>query len=158
MSNPAYLWLSDENGSPIAGGSMVTGRIGAIELKNLTHNLNIPVDSYGRLTGTRIHAPIVFQKEFDKTTPLLYRAISLNSTLKSAVIKMYMTNEAGAEVEYFNILLDEVKITSITPDLYPGLDSGTHLETVQMRYKKITWKHCDGNIMYTDQWNQYAVM
>ncbi|MFH7191189.1 type VI secretion system tube protein Hcp, partial [Klebsiella pneumoniae] len=28
MSNPAYLWLTDTNGSPITGSSLVTGRIG----------------------------------------------------------------------------------------------------------------------------------
>lgn len=33
MSNPAYLWLIDANGSPITGNSLVTGRRGAIELK-----------------------------------------------------------------------------------------------------------------------------
>ncbi|HHB8358011.1 type VI secretion system tube protein Hcp, partial [Klebsiella pneumoniae] len=27
MSNPAYLWLTDTNGSPITGSSLVTGRI-----------------------------------------------------------------------------------------------------------------------------------
>lgn len=26
MSNPAYLWLTDANGSPINGNSLVTGR------------------------------------------------------------------------------------------------------------------------------------
>jgi type VI protein secretion system component Hcp len=52
MSNPAYLWLTDENGSPMAGPSLVSGREGAIELKSLTHNVNIPVDgNTGRLTG-----------------------------------------------------------------------------------------------------------
>ncbi|HIF6320594.1 TPA: type VI secretion system tube protein Hcp, partial [Raoultella ornithinolytica] len=25
-----------------------------------------------------------------------------------------------------------------------------------MRYEKITWKHCDGNIIYTDSWNERA--
>ncbi len=44
MSNPAYLWLTDTNGSPITGSSLVTGRIGAIELKAVTHHLSIPVD------------------------------------------------------------------------------------------------------------------
>ena len=58
--------------------------------------------------------------------------------LKSATIKMYQINEAGLEQEYFNILLENVKITSITPDLYPGANTGTHLETVLIRYEKIT--------------------
>ena len=55
MSNPAYLWLTDENGSPVISGSLVSGRVGAIELKSLTHNVQVPTDSNtGRLTGTRV--------------------------------------------------------------------------------------------------------
>lgn len=59
MSNPAYLWLEDANGSPLVGSSLIADRIGAIEIKSLTHNVNIPTDgNTGRLTGSRIHAPI----------------------------------------------------------------------------------------------------
>ena len=158
MSNPAYLWLTDANGSPLVGSSIVSDRIGAIEIKSLTHNVNIPVDgNTGRLTGTRIHAPIQFQKEFDRVTPLLYKVQSEGITLKSGTIKMYMITEAGLEREYFNIILDNVKVTSITADLYPGASTGTHLETILLRYESITWKHCDGNIIYTDAWNQRVV-
>lgn len=157
MSNPAYLFLTDENGSPMVGSCLVSGREGAIELKSFTHNVNIPVDgNTGKLTGTRIHMPVMFQKEFDRVTPFLFRALSTGSTLQSAIIKMYQINEAGLEREYFNIILESVKITSITPDLYPGANTGTHLETVLMRYEKITWKHCDGNVIYSDSWNERA--
>ncbi len=157
MSNPAYLWLTDENGSPMVGPSLVLGREGAIELKSFTHNVNIPVNgNTGRLTGTRVHMPIMFQKEFDRVTPLLFRALSMGKTLKSATVKMYQINAAGLEQEYFNIILENVKLTSITPDLYPGASAGTHLETVLLRYEKITWKHCDGNIIFTDSWNERA--
>jgi type VI secretion system secreted protein Hcp len=158
MSNPAYLWLVDANGSPLVGASMVAGRIGAIEIKSLTHNVNVPADgNTGRLTGTRVHAPIQFQKEFDRVTPLLYKAQSEGAALQSATIKMYTINEAGLEQEYFNIILSNVKVTSITADLYPGAATGTHLETVLLRYESITWKHCDGNIIYTDGWNHRVV-
>lgn len=96
MSNPAYLFLTDENGSPMVGPCLVSGREGAIELKTFTHNVNVPVDgNTGKLTGTRIHMPIMFQKEFDRVTPLLFRALSTGRTLKSATIKMYQINEAG---------------------------------------------------------------
>ncbi|NON44601.1 type VI secretion system tube protein Hcp, partial [Klebsiella pneumoniae] len=94
----------DTNGSPITGSSLVTGRICAIELKAVTHHLSIPVDgNTGRLTGTRVHTPITVQKDFDKTTPLLYKELSENQTLKSATIKMYQIIDAGVESEYFNI-------------------------------------------------------
>lgn len=155
MSIPAYLWLVDANGSPLIGSSQVSGRIGAIEIRSLTHNVNIPTDgNSGRLTGTRVHAPIQFQKEFDRVTPLLYKAQSEGATLKNATIKMYTVTETGMEMEYFNIILNNVKVTSITADLYPGALTGTHLETVLLRYESIAWKHCDGNILYTDTWNQ----
>lgn len=115
MSNPAYLWLTDANGSPVMGSSQVAGRIGAIELKAVTYHLSVPVDgNTGRLTGTRVHALITIQKEFDKTTPLLYKALSESQTLKSATIKMYQILEVGIESEYFNIILENVKVTGIT--------------------------------------------
>ncbi len=157
MSNPAYLWLTDENDSPVTGGSLVSGRVGAIELKSFTHNVSIPTDSQtGRLTGTRVHSPILFQKEFDKVTPLLYKALSQGATLKSAIIRMYQILDAGIEQEYFNIILSNVKITSITPDLYAGAMTGTHLESIMLRYESILWKHVDGNIQYKDEWNHRA--
>ncbi|KAE9778627.1 type VI secretion system tube protein Hcp, partial [Escherichia coli] len=60
MSNPAYLFLKDENGSPMKGSSLVFGREGAIELTSFTHNVSIPVDgNSGKLTGTRIHMPVM---------------------------------------------------------------------------------------------------
>ena len=157
MSNPAYLWFIDENGSPIVGGSMVLGREGSIEVKSLSHHLTIPTDrNTGKLTGTRIHTPILIQKEFDRTTPLLARANSTGVTLKSAEIKMYRTNEAGFEVEYFNMLLENVKVTGFTPGLHPGVASGTHLENIEMRYETIQWKYTDGNIIFKDGWNERA--
>jgi type VI secretion system secreted protein Hcp len=159
MSNPAYLWFIDENGSPIVGGSMVLGREGSIEVKSLSHHLTIPTDrNTGKLTGTRIHTPILIQKEFDRTTPLLARAICRGVTLKSAEIKMYRTNEAGFEVEYFNMLLENVKVTGFTPGLHPGVASGTHLENIEMRYETIQWKYTDGNIIFKDGWNERATV
>lgn len=158
MSNPAYLWLTDANGSPVVGGSMVSGRLGAIELKAVTHHLTIPVSgNTGRLTGTRVHTPIAVQKVFDKTTPVLIRALCENQTLKSATIKMYQIDDAGIEREYFNIILENVKITGITPNLFPGSGTGTHTETIELRYEAITWKHCDGNIVYRDARNHMAI-
>ncbi|WP_115193630.1 Hcp family type VI secretion system effector [Raoultella terrigena] len=157
MSNPAYLWFIDENGSPIVGGSMVLGREGSIEVKSLSHHLTIPTDrNTGKLTGTRIHTLILIQQEFDRTTPLLARAICRGVTLKSAEIKMYRTNEAGFEVEYFNMLLENVKVTGFTPGLHPGVASGTHLENIEMRYETIQWKYTDGNIIFKDGWNERA--
>ncbi|VDR30011.1 Secreted protein hcp [Raoultella terrigena] len=136
---------------------MVLGREGSIEIKSLSHHLTIPTDhNTEKLTGTRIHTPILIQKEFDRTTRLLARAICKGVTLKSAEIKMYRINEAGFEVEYFNMLLENVKVTGFTPGLHPGVASGTHLENIEMRYETIQWKYIDGNIIFKDGWNERA--
>jgi len=90
MSTPAHLWLTDENDAPIIGECLIPARLGSIEMRTLTHSITIPVDaSIGKLTGTRVHTPIVFQKEFDRTTPLLLRALCQGRVLKSAIIRTY---------------------------------------------------------------------
>ncbi|MBU9825130.1 hypothetical protein FS594_00350 [Rahnella aquatilis] len=58
------------------------------------------------------------------------------------------------EAEYFNIILENVKVTSIAPNLYPGNQTGTHFETIPLRYESITWKYVNGNIIYKDTWNE----
>jgi len=157
MTTPAHVWLEDENGSPIVGGCQMPLRLGSIELKSFSHGVTIPVDpSWGKLTGTRIHSPITIVKEFDQTTPLLYRAVCEGRTMKKAIIRMYRILESGIETEYFNIILENVKITTVAPYLAPNGMSSTHLETLDLRYKAITWKYTDGNIIYRDTWNHRA--
>lgn len=154
MSTPAHVWFEDENGSPIVGACLMPMRLGSIELKSFSHGVSIPVDpQWGKLTGMRVHSPIVIVKEFDQTTPLLYRAVCEGRPLKKATIKMYRILDAGIEVEYFNIILENIKLTAISPYLSPTGMSSTHLETLELRYEAITWKYTDGNVIYRDSWN-----
>ncbi|MEN4890989.1 type VI secretion system tube protein Hcp [Erwinia billingiae] len=155
MSTPAHIWFTDENGSPVVGGCLMSARLGSIELKSVTHNVSIPVDpNWGKLTGTRVHTPIVMQKDFDQTTPILFRALCEGRTFRTATIRMYRILDTGVETEYFNIHLDNVKITSISPYLHPNGVTSTHLENIELRYEAITWKYTEGNIIYRDTWNQ----
>lgn len=155
MSTPAHLWLVDENGSPIVGSCLMPTRLGSVELRSVNHNVTIPVDPHmGKLTGTRVHSPIYIQKEFDKTTPTLFRALCEGRTLQSATIKMYRILDAGIESEYFNIFLENVKITTISPSLLPNGMSSTHMENIALRYESITWRYTDGNILFKDSWNE----
>lgn len=70
---------------------------------------------------------------------------------------MYRILDSGVESEYFNIILDNVKVVGITPNLYPGGQTGTHFENILLRYEAITWKCCDGNIIFKDTWNNRAI-
>ena len=54
MSLPAYLWITDESGQAIEGGSHVTGREGSSEVFQLDHHVYMPFDrDTGRITATR---------------------------------------------------------------------------------------------------------
>lgn len=156
MAIPAYLWLKDDGGALIKGGVDVINRESSIEIKGFHHNLMIPTDNAtGKVTGTRMHSPMLLVKEFDYSSPYLYKAVSTGQNLTSAEIKWYKINDAGQEVKYFNMFLEEVRIVSISPSMAsPDNPNENHMETLELRYEKITWKHCDGNIMHTDAWNQ----
>ncbi|MFE8118226.1 Hcp family type VI secretion system effector [Brenneria goodwinii] len=159
MAVPAYLWLKDNSGAAIKGAVEVLGREVSIEVLSFGHNLRIPVDgNTGKLTSTRIHSPMFIEKEFERSSPFLYKFVATGCTLQSAEIKWYQINRAGHETEYFNMLLENVKIVSISPGMHnckdPALHHQNHIETIEFRYEKITWKHCDGNIIFSDSWNE----
>lgn len=161
MAIPAYLWLKDDSGASINVSVDVKDREGSIEVKGFSHNLRLPTDSMtGKPTGTRKHAPIIVQKEFYSSSPYLYKAVATGQTLRSAEFRWYNINYAGQEEEYFNILLENVRIVGISPIMHdtkdPEKEKHNHLECVEFAYEKITWKHCDGNIIFSDSWNEKA--
>ena len=155
MAVPVHLFLKDDGGAMIRGGSDVADREGSIELRDLIHNLSIPTDeATGKLTGTRQHSAFSLTKAIDSSSPYLYKAVATGQTLQSAELKFYHINDAGQEVEYFNMLLEKVRIVSITPAMAAASNPNeNHMETVELRYEKITWKHNDGNIIFADSWN-----
>ncbi|MBS9444274.1 Hcp family type VI secretion system effector [Photorhabdus heterorhabditis] len=159
MAIPAYLWLKDDGGADIKGSVDVQNREGSIEIVALEHALHIPTDNNtGKLTGTRVHAPLVFTKEVDSSSPYLYKAVTSGQTLKSAEIKWYKIDDAGQEKEYFNTRLENVKVVKVAPLMHdikdPAKEKHNHLEQVEFRYEKITWTYKDGNIIHSDAWNE----
>ncbi|WP_439652836.1 hypothetical protein [Pseudenterobacter timonensis] len=59
------------------------------------------------------------------------------------------------EAEYFNIPPEGVRIVPVAPSITsPEETSNKHLEQVALRYEKIAWKHNDGNIIFSDTWNE----
>ena len=51
--------------------------------------------------------------------------------MKKATIKMYRILESGIEAEYFNIILENVRFTTVAQFLSPDGMSSTHLETLE---------------------------
>jgi type VI secretion system secreted protein Hcp len=161
MAIPLHLWLKDSNGADIVGSSQVAGRDGSIEVLSVAHGLNTPVDAHtGRLMGTRAHRPLCIEKEIDRASPILYRAIARSELLGEAILRWYRVDESGSEVEYFRMTMEGVRVTSISPRMPNFKDesrqSQNHTEFVELRYSAITWAYLDGNLMFKDAWNEHG--
>ncbi|PKH26766.1 type VI secretion system tube protein Hcp [Enterobacterales bacterium CwR94] len=159
MPIPPYMWLKDDGGAEIKGSVDVMGREGSIEIIGLSHGIQLPVEgSNGRITGTRRHSSMRIEKEVDNSTPYLYRAAATGQTLESAEIRFYNINNAGQEVCYYTVIMENVKVTGVNcsvPNVkLSGNDKINHVESVSMQYEKIIWKINDGNIQYADSWNE----
>lgn len=159
MGIPAHLWLKDDGGTPIKGSSTVTGRQDSIEIIGFSHGLNLPVDVHtGKVSGVRQHAPMMLEKEFDASSPYLFKAVSNGQTLQSAELVWYRINHAGQEEPFFKMSLEGVKISSINPSMPNVKLAGGHnlnpTESISLRYERITWRYVDGNIEHTDAWDE----
>lgn len=159
MPIPPYMWLKDDGGADIKGSVDVWDRDGSIEIIGLSHGINLPVDNAnGKITGTRQHSSMMIEKEVDSSTPYFYKAAATGQTLKSAEIRFYHINDAGQEVAYYSVLMENVKITGVNRGVpnckLAANDKMNHMESVAMQYEKITWKIHDGNIQYTDAWSE----
>ncbi|PLR47538.1 type VI secretion system tube protein Hcp [Chimaeribacter arupi] len=155
MAIPPYLWIKDEAGIPIKGSVDVNGREGSIEVLSFIHGVDIPTDNHsGQLTGVRVHSPLEFEKEIDCSSPFLLKASTTGQRLQSVEIKWYRINYAGQEEEYYNILLEGVRVVSVNTIMhnFKSAENTNHLESVTLRYEKITWKYCDGNLSHSDSW------
>ncbi len=159
MAIPAYMWLTDDQGNKIEGSVNVVGRENSIELLEYHHMIYIPTDSdTGALTGTRKHSAINVTKAFDASSPYLFKACCNGQRLQKAIIRWYKIDDTGREIEYYQHVLEGVKVNSLSPVMAntksPGMENIPHLERIALRYEKLTHTFLDGNVSFTDAWTE----
>ncbi|WP_370964959.1 Hcp family type VI secretion system effector [Enterobacter wuhouensis] len=159
MSLPAYLFLYDENGMLLNGGSLASGREGSVEVMSSSYGINQPVDPHtGRMGGTRQHEPFIIHKQLDKLSPLFALYVCEGRRLQKAVIRYYETTDAGIEREVYRVTMESVVIMSVNANhtYIPGSNNHNMVETVRLRYNSIEWHYLDGMIKYGDAWSKPA--
>lgn len=161
MAIPVYLWIEDDGGTLIKGSVDASGREGSIEVSELMHSVEQPIDPLtGKATAKRLHSSYAFMKNVDSSSSYLYKSLSSGQTLKNAVFKFYRINYNGQEEEYFITTLENVKVTEIEPFMMdiknPQWERHDHFEYVDLAYEKITWHYLDGNIIHSDSWKGRA--
>lgn len=143
MAVPVYLFLYDEEGNLIKGDVDITKREGSIEVLELMHAIELPVDNLsGKITGRRLHSSYAFEKEVDSASPYLYQALTTGKRICKADFEFYIINDVGMEEHYFTTSLEGVTISEITPFMMDVKDKiwekHNHHEYIDLRYNKIT--------------------
>lgn len=158
MAIPVYLWLKDDGGNVIRGSVDVKDREGSIEIVELMHTVDLPIDDRtGKIVSKRLHGDYFLIKELDSSSPYLYQGVSSGRKFKEAVLKFYRINYNGQEEEYFRVTMENVRVNEVEPFMMdiknPRYEKHNHLEAFYLAYEKITWHYLDGNIIHSDSWN-----
>lgn len=159
MAIPVYLWLTDDAGNSVKGLVDVKSREGSIEILELMHAVELPIDDLtGKITGTRFHGEMAFRKEIDCSSLYLYQGLTSGRNFRTAQFRYYRINYNGQEEEYFRTTLENCRATEIESFMLdikdPQFEKQTHQEYVSLSYEKITWHYIDGNIIHNDSWKE----
>ncbi len=166
MPTPAYLTVEGSTQGAITSGTFTQDSVGnvyqeghedEILVEAFSHQVTIPRDPQsGQPTGQRVHKALVITKVFDKSSPLLYTALTTGEMLTKCELKFYRTSSDGQQEHYFTIELEDaiiVDITAYMPNCQdPGQAHFTNLEDVSFSYRKITWTHEAGGTSGSDDW------
>ena len=169
MPTPAYLTITGTVQNDITKGAYTKDSVGNIYkpghedeilVQAFNHNVTKPTDSQtGQATGVRVHKPLTITKVFDRSSPLLYKALCQTELLQ-CVLKWYRNNsDTGQDEHYFTTTLEDALIVNIKAYMPhcqdPANEQYTHMEEVSFTYKKIIWRHEVGPVENSDAWGDY---
>jgi len=154
MALPGYMTIVAENQGSIEGECDLEGREGALVVQAIQHSVKLPTDQRGLPNGRRVHMPITILKELDRTSPMLYQALSEGELLSQVVIDWYRIDSAGMEELYYRQSLKNAQITAIEFIVENETDMANsklgHMEKVSLIYDSITWSHEADGIEFED--------
>ena len=171
MPTPAYLTLQGLKQGLITAGTFTQESVGNIYqeghkdqilVQGFSHEIIVPRDPQsGQPTGQRVHKPMMISKVFDKSSPLIFSALTSGETLTECRLEWYRTSSSGTQEHYFTIELEDaivVDVKSRMPNCQdPNLSHFTHLEDVFFSYRKITWTHEVAGTSASDDWRSPVV-
>lgn len=166
MPTPAYLTLQGTKQGLITAGTFTEDSVGNIYqeghedeilVQAFTHHVIIPRDPQsGQPTGQRVHKPLQITKVFDKSSPLIFTALTTGERLTECTLKWYRTSASGTQEHYYTIKLEDAIIVEVQSSMAscqdPNMAHFTHLEDVYFTYRKITWTHEVCGTSGSDDW------
>lgn len=158
MALNAYLTLKGQKQGAINGSVTQKGREGSILVHSLSHEILSPRDpATGLPTGKRQHQPLIFLKEIDKSSPLLWSALVNNENLVTCQLAFFEAVAAsGVEKQIYTITLTNANIASMTESMLDNEQAANASlpmrEQISVTYQKIQWTWVEGGITAMDDW------
>lgn len=155
-----YLTLTGEWQGWIRGDSSLISmeRENTIEAVGYTHMLAAEPDPLdGRASFPHHHFPVTIIKQFDKSSPHLFKAWAGHESC-TAVFRFYRPNPIGdgTTEQFYTVTLTEARISGIRQEVLNNLDPATNtkppLERISFTYSDITEEWMDGGYVYNDRW------
>lgn len=159
MALTMYMKVTGNAQGPIKGDCPQAGnKKDAILVYNIDHSVEIPKDTHtGLPTGQRIHHPFAIIKHKDMASPKLFQACCKGEHC-TVEYDYYRIKADGTEENYFKVKLEDAIVVSVrefTPLTFlPENKLYMDMEEISFTYSKITWTYTDGNIEFTDSWNE----
>ncbi|QOG13203.1 Hcp family type VI secretion system effector [Arcobacter sp. FWKO B] len=166
MNNPVFMSIKGSTQGLITEGAFTPESVGnsyqeghenETLVRAFSHNIKIPRDANsGQPSGQRSHQPFVITKLFDKSSPLIYNALTKGETLTEVELKWYRTSYAGKPEHYFTVLLEDAVIVDVEslmePEIGASLADVAPAEKVAFAYRKISWRHETASTSGEDDW------
>lgn len=89
------------------------------------------------------HKDIVVSKLTDLATPLLLEQCSMGKTIPKAKFDFMRADADGKRVTYFNIEIEHLIISSVSPKVAEG---NIMTETLSIKYAQVKWKYVQQKI------------
>jgi len=143
MAKDAYLQIEG-----IKGESQDDKHKDWIEVSNVSWNVHQPRAAAGSATGGHTSgrcelSELTFSKLADLSSPVLQERCAMGKTIPKARFEFMRADGNGAPICYYTVDLENVMISSVTPNSGAG---GILMEQVHLAYSKIKWRYTQQKI------------
>ena len=121
--------------------------------------VRLPCDiQSGQPSGQRRHYALRVTKVMDKSSPLLFKALTSGERLPTVELKFYRTSAQGMMEHYYTFTLEDaivVNLRAYMPNCQnPQNAHFTHMEDVDFTYRKLTKTHEIASTSEADDWRK----
>lgn len=162
MPHPAYMTIQGTQQGLITAGALGEQSMGnawrqghedQILVQAINHAIMVPG---GAREGHRKHKPLIITKAIDKSSPLIYAALSNGEPLTKCTLDFYRNAAVGGEELFYSVEIKEALIVGVEMIMPHCQELATahftQLERVHFAYQVIRWRHKIAGTVAYDEW------